>query len=97
MEPERLWALLYHGSEGRISRDRFLDMGEWDLQNVVFRPGRNPRGEYWPEPRERTDFIKTFHPIAPTKAAFKVLFFDMGRLRGNSEEEIQERWNRKHG
>lgn len=98
MEPERLWALLFHGSEGKVDRDRFMDTGCWDLVNVVCRPGRDDEGKYWPQATKRAEEAVTVQfAIQPTKAAFERLFFEMSQMRGFSEEETQERWNKKHG
>lgn len=49
-----MWALLIRRFEGDFTRQRFLDMDDWELMNVLCRPdfhdGDVERG-YWPVPR----------------------------------------------
>ena len=105
MEPERLFALLWHVTEGRMTRREFMDLDGWTIANVMIRPGRNEEGAYWPEPRadKKKALEKQFGKVTRldcpifTKEIFKQVFFEMARLRGHKEEDIQERWERKHG
>ena len=77
-----------------------MDMGVWDFQNVVCRPGRNGKGEYWPAPVSPPEMkgqkIVASGPM--DKSGYKQLYLQQCKRRGMTDEQAEERWrNSKHG
>lgn len=56
LEAHRLWALLWRQTEGKISKDQFMSLTDYDLVNVLYRPGVHDNAPperhlpYWPVP-----------------------------------------------
>lgn len=51
MEAERLWAMLWRFTKGRMTKEEFMRLGDWDMVNVLFRPDKNedhPERGYFP-------------------------------------------------
>ena len=93
-----MWALLLQNSEGRIQRDQYMDMGEWDFVNVICRPGRNRKGEYWPVPRgDKTEGPPIATAIGAGEGGFKKIFFASCKARGLTDEKAKELWEQHHG
>ena len=54
-EPERVLAKLFHDTNGVFTREMFLDLTDWDINNWLCRPDANAdikdRPWYWPVDR----------------------------------------------
>jgi len=72
-----------------MTREEFMDLSDWDLVNVIFRPNANeddPEKGYWPVTRDNPD-DRTVGELS-----HRQVFFDHARRRGIPEEEIEERF-----
>ena len=95
--------MLLHKFDGNFTRERFLDMDDWELQNVLCRPnlhhGDDTRS-YWPVGREDQD-----DPVVKVGISKRAVFFTPPRveaykLLGLTQEECEARfqeWCRKLG
>ena len=53
-----MWALLLQESEFLITRERFLDMDDWEMNNILGRPSMHTvtaERRYWPAARQDPD------------------------------------------
>lgn len=72
-----------------MTREQFLDLDDWALINVYFRPNENsdPLEGYWPQERQGSD--RETIAVGPKES-----FFYVWRKRGMAEEEIEARYKK---
>lgn len=88
--------MLLHKFEGNFTRERFLDMDDWEMMNVLCRPNtfgeHDKSGRYWPIARMED-------PNDPVVGALdhRGVFFHPDRIKamkalGFTDAEIEERY-----
>lgn len=93
-EPERILAKLFHDTEGLFTREQFLELSDWDINNWLCRPDANAGSEnkrwYWPVDRENRDdpVVQSFGSDA--RSLWMNTRGKAMKTMGSSEEEIAE-------
>lgn len=87
-----MFALLSHITNGTFSRERFLDMDDWELLNVLSRPdfhANQPERGYWPVPRSDPDDKGGVKQIGLRGSWFHPKRIKAMKTLGMTDEEIE--------